>query len=280
MPQAVAPGRPEHEIDARTFAMLQRIVELETGIALPESKRPMLQARLGNRLRSMGMPDFDALVARLNNPEARSERAALISAITTNVTSFFREAHHFALLRDRILPPLLDPLRRGARLRLWSAACSTGEEAYSIAASLVFACPDIARLDARILATDIDEQVLRRAAAAEYGVRQMAALTPAQHSLLFGPPGATRIRDELRRLIQFLPLNLNGDWPMHGPFHVIFCRNVAIYFPRFRQERLWQRCADLLAPGGWLLLGHSERLIGPAATAFRCEDISAYRKIG
>ena len=280
MPDAIAPGRPEQEIDARTFALLQRIVERETGIALAEGKRPMLQARLGNRLRSMGLPGFQALLARLDDPEAQAERAALISAITTNVTSFFREPHHFDLLRDRILPPLLDPLRRGGRLRLWSAACSTGEEAYSIAASLHLACPDIGRLDARILATDIDEQVLRRAASAEYGARHTTALTPVQRAALFGPPGATRIRDDLRRLVQVLPLNLNGDWPMRGPFHVIFCRNVAIYFPRDRQERLWQRCADLLAPGGWLLLGHSERLTGTATPAFRCEGITAYRKIG
>ncbi|MBD1204059.1 MAG: chemotaxis protein [Rhodobacteraceae bacterium] len=280
MPDPIAPGKADQEIDAPTFALLQRIVERETGIALADGKRPMLQARLGSRLRSMGMSGFRAFLARLDDPAARSERAALISAITTNVTAFFREAHHFALLRERILPPLIEPLRRGGRLRLWSAACSTGEEAYSIAANLHLACPDIARLDARILATDIDEQVLCRAAEGDYGPRQLAALTPAQRSALFGPPGSTRIREDVRRLVQFLPLNLNGDWPMRGPFHVIFCRNVAIYFPRDRQERLWQRCADLLAPGGWLLLGHSERLTGPAAPAFRCEDITAYRKIG
>lgn len=280
MPQSVVPGKAAEELDAASFALIQRIVERETGIALPDGKRHMLQARLGSRLRGMGRSGFQAYLARLQEPDAAAERSALISAITTNVTSFFREAHHFALLRDRILPPLLDPLRRGGRLRLWSAACSTGEEAWSIAATLILACPDIARHDARILATDIDEQVLARAAAAEYDPRNSAALSPAQRAALFGASGAPRIRDDLRALVRFHPLNLNGDWPMNGPFDAIFCRNVAIYFPRERQERLWQRCAGLLAPGGWLLLGHSERLTGPAAPAFRCEDITAYRKIG
>lgn len=280
MPHSFAPGRTEQEIDAATFALLRRIVEDETGIALADGKRPMLQSRLSSRLRGMGLSGFKDYLARLQDPDAVIERAALISAITTNVTAFFREAHHFDLLRDRILPPLIDALPKGGRLRLWSAACSSGEEAYSMAATLHLACPDIARLDARILATDIDEQVLRRAEAAEYTPRQTEALSPARRSALFGPASSTRIRDDLRGLVRFLPLNLNGDWPMRGPFHVIFCRNVAIYFPRDRQERLWQRCADLLAPGGWLLLGHSERLTGPAAPAFRCEDITAYRKIG
>ena len=280
MAQAVAPGRPDHEIDAQTFARLQRIVERETGIALAESKRSMLQARLGNRLRSLGMAGFQDFLSRIEGPDAEDERASLISAITTNVTSFFREAHHFSLLQDRILPSLVAPPREGGRLRLWSAACSSGEEAYSIAASLLMLCPDADQRDARILATDIDEQILQRAIAAEYTPRQMEGLSPAQRGLLFGPPGSSRIRGELRQLIRFRPLNLKGEWPMRGPFDVIFCRNVAIYFPRDRQERLWQRCAELLAPGGWLLLGHSERLSGPATSAFRCEDVTAYRKIG
>ncbi|WGV15799.1 CheR family methyltransferase [Fuscovulum ytuae] len=280
MPQTVAPGRPDNEIDAETFARLQRIVERETGIALAEGKRPMLQARLATRLRSLGMAGFQEFLTRVEGPDAATERASLISAITTNVTSFFREAHHFTLLQDRILPPLLDQPRNGARLRLWSSACSSGEEAYSIAAILLAAVPDANRRDARILATDIDEQVLNRAITGDYGPQQMAGLSPVQRGLLFGPTGSTQIRSELRQLVGFRQLNLNGDWPMRGPFDVIFCRNVAIYFPRERQERLWQRFADLLAPGGWLLLGHSERLSGPATAAFRCEDITAYRKIG
>lgn len=280
MQQSVVPGKAAEELDAATFALIQRIVERETGIALAEGKRHMLQARLGSRLRGLGRSGFQAYLDRLQEPDGVTERAALISAVTTNVTSFFREAHHFALLRERILPPLLDPLRKGGRLRLWSAACSTGEEAWSIAATLHLACPDIARHDARILATDIDEQVLQRAQAADYSPKQSAALSSAQRSALFGPSGGTRIRDDLRASVRFQTLNLNGHWPMRGPFDAIFCRNVAIYFPRDRQERLWQRCAGLLAPGGWLILGHSERLTGPATPAFRCEDITAYRKIG
>lgn len=280
MPPSAPQPALDREIDAATFAALRRIVERETGIALQDSKRPLLQARLAGRLPALGHPDFAAYLARLEAPDGRAERAALISAVTTNVTAFFREQHHFTLLAQRILPPLLDPLRRGGRLRLWSAACSTGEEAYSMAATLLTACPEAAACDIRILATDIDEAVLARAERAEYDPRLIGGLPPAQRAALFGPPPATRIREDLRRLIRFRPLNLNGDWPMRGPFHAIFCRNAAIYFARDRQERLWQRFAALLAPDGWLILGHSERLTGPAAAAFRCEDITAYRKTG
>lgn len=272
--------RPDHEFDDATFAALRRLVERETGISIADSKRQMLQARMAGRLRTFGLTGLKAFIARLDDPDAHAERAALISAVTTNVTSFFREEHHFALLRERILPTLADPRFRGEPLRLWSAACSTGEEAYSIAACLHPAIAAGTLTGARILATDIDEAVLQRAALADYDPRQIDGLLPARRTALFGRPGATRIREDLRRLVRFLPLNLNGDWPMHGPFHVIFCRNVAIYFSRDRQERLWQRFAQLLAPGGWLLIGHSERLTGPAAADFRCEDITAYRKTG
>lgn len=280
MPQATAKAAMYPDLPPPVFAALRTIVQRETGIALSDNKRHMLQARLGSRLATMGLEDFDAFIARLDDPEGHFERAALISAITTNVTSFFREEHHFALLEKRILPPLLASLRNGGRLRLWSAACSSGEEAYSMAATLYAACPDAGVLDARILATDIDEQVLGHAEAGSYAPRQIGALTPARRALLFGEGGGTQIRTELRQIVRFCPLNLNGDWPMRGQFNVIFCRNAAIYFPRETQERLWLRFAAQLAPDGWLIIGHSERLTGPAASAFRCEDITAYRKTG
>lgn len=279
MPPLAPPARDDQEIDAAGFAILRRIVERETGIDLPDGKRALLQARLAGRLRASGLSGFSDFLARLDAHDGQAERAALIAAVTTNVTAFFREEHHFTLLRSRILPSLLDPLRRGGRLRLWSSACSTGEEAYSLAATLLAACPEAATLDARILATDVDTTVLVRAERAEYDPTLVGALSPAHRNALFGTGPVHHIRDDLRRLVRFRHLNLNGDWPMRGPFQVIFCRNAAIYFTRDRQERLWQRFAALLVPGGWLMLGHSERLTGPAAPAFRCEDITAYRKI-
>jgi len=269
----------DHTLDEQQFRALQGIISRETGIHLPEAKRFFLQARLCSKMRLLGLPSLDAFIDKITSGEGRRERDILISAVTTNVTSFFREEHHFTLLTDRILPPLLACLDQGGKVRIWSAACSTGEEAYSIAATLQGLCPDAARRDARILATDIDPEVLRTAAVGEYASARVSALPPHRRSALFSPSNPTVIREELRRLLRFRLLNLNGEWPMRGAFDVIFCRNAAIYFPRERQERLWQRFAALLPPGGWLILGHSERLTGPAARSFSCEGITAYRRL-
>lgn len=270
---------PDLVLEDRHFRILQKVIADETGILVKEEKRCLLQARLAARLRHLGLTSMEDFVDRVVSGGQRCDRNTLISAVTTNVTSFFRENHHFKLLSERILPPRLAGLKDNGRIRIWSAACSTGEEAYSIAATIHQLCPDAGNRDIRVLATDIDPEVLQVAHRGAYAADRIAALQPLQRAALFGETGGGEIRSELRQLLRFRLLNLNGDWPMRGPFDVIFCRNAAIYFPRDLQERLWQRLAALLQPGGWLILGHSERLIGETAHAFACEDITAYRKL-
>ena len=200
------------------------------------------------------------------------------SAITTNVTGFFREAHHFRHLETVALPPLLAQARTGGRVRLWSSACSTGEEPWCIAAVLRKLCPDVTGLDLRILASDVDRRALARAEAGRYGSEAITGLAPEMRRMLFGPEDGL-ILPELRGALRFRHLNLIGEWPMRGGFDVIFCRNVAIYFDKPTQERLWSRFAASLRPGGWLYIGHSERITGPAAAAFAVEGITTYRRI-
>jgi chemotaxis protein methyltransferase CheR len=266
------------------FARIAALVRRHMGITLAESKRPLVYSRLARRLRALRLDGFPAYLDLLASPDGTTEREELISAVTTNVTAFFRESHHFDTLRDAALPALIDRARAGGRVRLWSAGCSSGEEPYSIAATLAAACPDAARLDIRILATDIDRAILARAEAGLYPDETAAALPADLARLVFpregrGPEGQA-VADPLRRLIRFRRLNLIDTWPMRGPFDVIFCRNVMIYFDRPAQEEIWQRFASLLAPGGWLMIGHSERVSGPAQAGLSVAGITTYRKHG
>lgn len=270
--------RREIRLDEAEFRALGALVAQETGIALAEGKRLMVQSRLLGRLRALGLGGFAEYVALLGQPQGRDEVQELISAVTTNVTGFFREEHHFRHLAEVVLPPLVARARQGGRVRLWSSACSTGEEPWSIAATLRRLCPEAGDLDLRILATDVDRKVLARAEAARYGDEAQAALSPeVQRQLFVGTGGA--ILPDLRRAVRFRPLNLIGDWPMRGGFDAIFCRNVVIYFDKPTQERLWQRFAEVLPPGGWLYVGHSERISGPAAALFAAEGVTTYRRL-
>ena len=214
----------------------------------------------------------------MDDEAANAERRRMISALSTNVTSFFREAHHFDILKSEVLPPLL---RDNARIRIWSAGCSTGQEAYSIALALLEVEPDASRRDIRILASDIDDDVVAGAREAVYPEAQLRRLPAALRSRHFHPAqeGHIRAGADLRRLVCVRRLNLLGDWPMTGKFDAIFCRNVVIYFDTPTQARLWKRFSNLLNPGGWQFLGHSERVQEAAAAGFRRAGVTAYRKV-
>lgn len=278
---AVAARSPA-ELDPADFRRIAAILHDRAGIALPDSKRQLVFSRLGKRLRHLGLADFSAYLALVEAPRGADELAEMISALTTNVTSFFREKHHFDLLRTEVLPPLLAAARQGARVRLWSAGCSSGEEAYCLAMTVLELDPAAAGRDIRILATDIDRAILARARAGLYGADEMASLPPTARDRWFAPaPGGRHAaRPELTGLVSFRELNLIRDWPMRGPFDVIFCRNVAIYFDRAGQERIWAGFARCLAPGGLLCIGHSERLTGAAAPRLRPVGITAYTLAG
>ncbi|CAM5765461.1 CheR family methyltransferase [Bosea minatitlanensis] len=244
------------------------LVYERAGIVIREHKEAMTRGRLARRVKALGMGSVAEYCAFLKTPQAAGELPELINAVTTNHTAFFRERHHFDHLRREVMPRLVQERagRRG-RIRIWSSACSSGEEAYSIAAACRDAIGPRSDLDFRILATDIDTDILARAEAglypAELFERLPADVKPLMRLEAAPGRGEARIAEELRRMIAFKHLNLIEKWPMKGPFDVIFCRNVFIYFDTQTKAAILDRFVTLLAPGGFLYLGHSESLPQP-----------------
>ena len=260
------------------FKKIAQILHSHAGIALAEGKAALVYSRLAKRLRSLGLRSFREYCALVEDKQGVDERQAMMAALTTNVTRYFREPHHFDHLRDVVMPKLVDRARRGGRIRLWSAACSNGQEPYSMAITVLQALPEAANLDVKILATDIDPNMVAEGRA---GIYREDAITPVPLDLRRkwfkkAAGGAWEVADELRTLVSFKELNLIGDWPMKGKFDVIFCRNVVIYFDEPTQERIWSRFAPLLEPGGTLYIGHSERGSGPGASLFETTGLTTY----
>jgi len=263
---SVDPTREFSFSDADFYGFVE-LARMHTGIALADSKRNLIYSRLSRRLRALGLGSFADYRALLLSPEGTSEIEHFINAISTNLTKLFREAHHFDHLRSHVAARFAQSVRARpcGRLRIWSAGCSTGEEPYTIAMVLRREMPDIARHDVRLLATDIDTEVLGKAARGEYS---LAALddVPAAYRDLIPPRGGsgTVVMDErLRGLIRFRRLNLMEEpWPFGGHFDAVFCRNVMIYFDGPTKTKLIDRFVQKLKPGGWLYIGHSESLLG------------------
>ena len=281
----VATRRPAGMVDGEflltvaDFHSIAQMLHAETGITLHEGKATLLYSRLGKRLRALGMTDFRSYCELLDDPDEVEERGRMIRALTTNVTKFFREPHHFDHLRDVVLPPLLRAAEGGARVRIWSAACSTGQEPYSLALTVLRLCPNAAKLDVRILATDIDTTVLDHARAGRYNAEALAAVPADLRTRWFERSEADWVAgDALRRMVTFRPLNLIGTWPMRGRFDVIMCRNVVIYFAEETQVEIWSRFTPMLVPGGYLYIGHSERVSGPAAASYVSAGITTYQR--
>ncbi len=269
-------------IDDGSFGRLAGLVHRESGIVLSESKRSLVVSRLGRRIRELGLADFAAYCSYLDRGEDRAETQRLISLLTTNVTRFFREGHHFDALKSDLLPPLLNRARSGGRVRIWSAGCSSGEEPYSIAMCILALMPEASRHDIKVLGMDIDAEVIARARRGSYANLGEDDIPASLRKDFFEPdptlPQALRVTTAARSLVTFNELNLLRDWPMRGPFDVIFCRNVVIYFDAETQAGLWRRFAEILAPGGTLFLGHSER-IGPAeAGLFETTGVTRYQR--
>jgi chemotaxis protein methyltransferase CheR len=246
------------------FRKITKLVMDTAGIVLSDKKRTFIHGRLGRRLRMLGLADFGEYCRLLEGPGGDTERHNLINAITTNHTSFFREPHHFDYLTKTVLPEIAKAQGNGpGRLRIWSAGCSTGEEPYTLAMTLRGSQSALANWDVKILATDLDTNVVAHAAAGVYDAERLDSV-PASYRKRYvtdQPDGGALMNDELRSLIMFAPLNLLGKWPMSGPFDIIFCRNVVIYFDKPTQSRLFDRYADMLKPNGWLFIGHSESLL-------------------
>ncbi len=244
------------------FAALRELVKTHTGIHLSEQKREMVYGRLSRRLRALGLDSFRAYREILERGD-RDELTQFCNAITTNLTSFFREAHHFQYLREHVLGARAADPRSVRRLRFWSAGCSTGEEPYSLAMTIHEALADARRWDIRILATDLDTEVLGRGARGLYEEERVRGLAPARLERFFRREpgtGGYAVSAELKDLITFRELNLMHPLPMKGPLDAIFCRNVVIYFDKDTQRQLFARIARLQRPGDLLFLGHSESL--------------------
>jgi len=268
----------EFHFTAEDFRMIAATLHAASGIALPDSKATLVYSRLAKRLRALGLESFRDYCALVSGAGGLDERQRMIVALTTNVTRFFREPHHFDHLREKVLPSLLAEAKRGGSVRVWSAGCSNGQEAYSIGLTILSLMPEAAELDIRILATDIDTQMLAEGRAGVYSDQIVEPIPAEFRSRWFQrEPEGWRVREPLRRLVTFNELNLIGDWPMRRRFQAIFCRNTVIYFEEATQAKVFERFVPLMTPDAYLYIGHSERVCGPAAARLETDGVTTYR---
>ena len=261
-----APRVREFAFGNEDFEALRKLVKEITGINLSDQKRELVYGRLARRLRVLHLRTFAEYRDLLASDGGR-EIGEFCNAITTNLTSFFRESHHFEYLRDQVLQPMVANRTASRRVRIWSAGCSTGEEAYSLAMTVIEAIPDLRTWDVKILATDLDSDVLAARRRGIYAADRVRSIGPQRLSHVFRGttrgargPASYEVSAELTALITFKQLNLMHPLPMKGPLDAIFCRNVVIYFDKDTQRELFSRVAQLQRPGNLLFLGHSESL--------------------
>jgi chemotaxis protein methyltransferase CheR len=271
-------GGKEFLMTKKDFQRIQKIAYTITGINLGDHKQSMVYGRLARRLRALQLKNFEDYCL-LVEQENSGEIDEFVNSITTNLTSFFRENHHFEYLRNTVLPELLVKNAQSRRLRIWSAGCSTGEEPYSIA-MVLRTCTQLAGWDVKVLATDLDSNVIANASRGEYAVNR-ADTIPDEFRRFFvrsTQGDLVRIKDDVRNLITFKQLNLLNPWPMKGPFDLIFCRNVVIYFDLPTQITLFDRYAEILRNQGYLFIGHSENL-HKVSTRFANLGKTMYRRL-
>lgn len=257
------------------FRKIVAIAASEAGLAIPEAKKSLVQSRVARRIRALGLQNCGDYLKALDSDN--SETQNLISVLTTNVSNFYREQHHFDYVRELFLAD-----DGSSKLRFWSAGCSNGQEPYTLAIEILKAIPDADKKDILVLATDIDGNVLEKASKGIYTEAEIEGVSPEDRNKYFSrtPANDFEVCATLRELVRFKMLNLNGpSWPMQGPFDAIFCRNVVIYFNDDTQARLWPRFHALLKPGGVLMLGHSERLHPLEGSGFETAGVTTYRKV-
>ncbi|MEK1924550.1 protein-glutamate O-methyltransferase CheR [Rhizobium giardinii] len=275
----------EYPLTRRDLAEIAAMIYADAGIYLNESKASLVYSRLSKHIRNLGLKGFREYCQLVSSPAGAAERRDMLSHLTTNFTRFFRENHHFDHLKTDVLPDLLNRAKNGGRVRIWSAACSDGQEPYSIALTVLSMMPNAADYDFRILATDIDPKILALARAGAYDATALETVSPAMRKQWFSETAVNgrqkwQVDDRVKRLITFNELNLMAQWPFKGPFDVIFCRNVVIYFDEPTQMKIWSRFAGMLAPQGHLYIGHSERVSGDAKSVFDNIGITTYRYTG
>ncbi len=261
------------ELTDTDFNRIRELIYKRAGIVLAEHKREMVYSRLARRLRHYGLTQFSDYLARLERRPDAKEWEAFTNALTTNLTAFFRESHHFPQLADHIR-------NRPGTIRIWCAAASTGEEPYSIAITLAETL-GTRTADAKVTATDIDTEALGKARVGIYPIEQVHKMDEARIKRFFqrgtgGQAGMARVRPELRAMVDFQELNLLASgWPVKGPFDAIFCRNIMIYFDKKTQARILERLAPMMKPDGLLFAGHSENFTY-ISQAFRLRGQTVY----
>lgn len=270
----------EFSFEDSDFKRVKGMVYEFAGIDLNDSKKNLVYNRLSKRIRFLSMSSFSQYLDFVEQ-EGEAEFVHLINAITTNLTFFFRENHHFEYLANTIIPMLVKENAATKKIRIWSAGCSTGEEPYSLAITLKESVPQ--GWDARVLATDLDTNVVQTGMAGVYKIDRLKGVSEERKKRWFlkgsgSKEGFVRVKQELQEIIDFGQINLMNEWPIKDAIDVIFCRNVVIYFDKPTQSKLFSRYADLLPSHGHLLIGHSESLY-KVCDRFELLGQTIYKKI-
>jgi chemotaxis protein methyltransferase CheR len=278
---SVADLRISQLTDAQ-FEQISALVKKRCGINLHEGKKELVKARLSKRLRALGLRSFQDYLEFVDSDPGGGELTTMLDSLSTNLTHFFREGKHFDHLRQVVIPRALKRNADARRLRIWSAGCSSGEEPYSLAVTMLEQGQALRGWDVKILATDLSTRVLAQAAEGVYDEARFRdtprpILSKYFHCVQTSPLRKYSVNPEVRRLVTFGHLNLMERWPMKGPFDCIFCRNVMIYFEKPTQAELVRRYFDILAPGGTLFIGHSESLTG-VKHGYRYVEPTVYEK--
>lgn len=273
----------EFIITDKDFDNLRKLVNYYTGITLSNAKRELIYSRLAGRLRKNNLKKFSDYCKLLEEDAEGEEIVHFRNAITTNLTSFFREPHHFDFLKQTVLPEIKNGRKDNKRIRIWSAGCSTGEEPYSIGMCIKESKCFDSGYDVKILATDIDSVVLDKATNGFYEIDKVNSIAPHRQKMWFSSKrksgnGQIKISNDISKYITFRQLNLMHEWPMKGPFDIVFCRNVLIYFSKPTQRLLIERFANMLSDNGYLFIGHSESLF-KISDRFKLMGQTIYKKI-
>jgi len=273
----------EFDLSDAEFQQIRKLVYEYTGINLSEGKKDMIYSRLARRLRQLKLDEFSQYLKLLADIDG-DEIGNFMNSVTTNLTAFFREMHHFEYLKNELIPQLMKINADTRRIRIWSAGCSTGEEPYSIAMTVKEAVPDSAGWDIKILATDLDTNVLATASRGVYGQDRIEGIPSSTLKRWFlkgkgEQAGMVRVHPALREMIMFKQLNLMQEWPVKPGVDILFCRNVVIYFDKDTQRVLFDRYANTLADHGQMFIGHSETLY-KVSERFKLLGKTVYQKLG
>lgn len=271
----------EFEFTAAVFDKVRQLVKEKTGIVLSDGKQDMVYGRLTRRLRALDLPNFESYIKIIENQD-EEEMIHLVNAITTNLTSFFREEHHFGYLKSTVFPALMQKNAATKKIRIWSAGCSTGEESYSLAMTVREYFPWDSGWDVKIIATDLDSNVVNTGKKGVYALSRVDGVSKEYKKRWMRRGKGDRadfvkMSHELQEIVTFKQLNLLEGWPIKGPIDVIFCRNVVIYFDKDTQRVLFDRYANTLADEGHLFIGHSENMFN-VCDRFESLGHTIYRK--